>query len=92
MFGLQINSKGKRVLGRKTQRAASNHTTWASEGLSVRLTEVAFLEPKLTEMPVKSAFFSLRPGSRPTTRVALAIKIWASASASIVQPDNPRAA
>jgi hypothetical protein len=30
MFGFRIDSKGKRVLGRKTQRAASNCTTCPS--------------------------------------------------------------
>src|SRR6516165_3031317 len=46
--------------GRKKQRAVSNHTTSASEGLSIWLTEVVFLEPKLTEVPVKSAFLLSR--------------------------------
>ena len=53
MFGFKINSKGKRVRGRKTQRAASNSTTRASP---LSLTEVVFLKPKLAQVPVKSAF------------------------------------
>jgi hypothetical protein len=83
MLGFQINSKGEQVLwqqaisakpvgpwDQKTQRAASSHTTWASEGLSIWFTEVVILKPKLTEAPVKSAFSALVRGPYPKVDVS----------------------
>jgi hypothetical protein len=63
MFGFQIKPKDERVLclqaalgaeKRSALRVTPRHGPLP--GLSIWLTEVAFLEPKLTEVPVKSAF------------------------------------
>jgi hypothetical protein len=62
MFGLQINPKGKRVLCRQAPLGSKNAASCESPhdmGLSICLTEVVFLGPKLTEVPVISAFLSL---------------------------------
>src|SRR6516162_648950 len=65
MFGLQINSKGKRVLGRKNAaRCESPHDM----GLSICLTEVVFLRPKLTQFDrstCKVRLFALGRGPFP---------------------------